>query len=291
MVKRKIRKRKTNPKKQKHGVTKKPKRVLVISDLHVGSSTALCSQKPIIADLGTFYTPNGLQKIFFKAWSDMIKELKGPVDLLVVNGECIDGANVKQVGQQSWTTNIDDMMNDAKKLIEMIPYKKVLILRGSGYHEQVDGTNFEEIMADKLRDCVKYKAYGGEGKTDYFAFVKIYGKTFNFTHHIGFSKSEAYRTTALAREMVGMHFQHDKLGRADIFVRSHVHYFTHVEFTHTHGVTTPCWKYPDAHLFRGGLAGTTADIGMVEFVIEPNGKILFEKYIAEIEYKPKILEL
>ena len=39
------------------------------------------------------------------------------------------------------------------------------------------------------------------------------------------------------------------------------------------------------------LAGTTADIGMVEFVIEPNGKILFEKYIAEIEYKPKILEL
>lgn len=284
-------KRRVTQAKVKRRKLRKPKRVMVISDLHVGSATAVCSAKPIISDLGTYYTPNKLQKTFFKAWKDMIKSIEGTVDLLVINGECIDGANVKQVGQQSWTTNIDDMMNDAKKLIEMIPYKKVLILRGSNYHEQVDGTNFEEIMADKLRGCVKYRAYGGEGKTDYFAFVKIYGKVFNFTHHIGFSKSEAYRTTALAREMVGMHFQHDKLGRADIFVRSHVHYFNHIEFTHTHGCTTPSWKYPDSHLFRGGLAGTTADIGSVMFTIHPDGKIGFDKYIAEIDYKPKVLEL
>lgn len=284
-------KRRVTQAKVKRRKLRKPKRVMVISDLHVGSSTAVCSEKPIISDLSTYYVPNKLQKTFFKAWKDMIKSIDGTVDLLVINGECIDGANKKQLGQQSWTTNIDDMMNDAKKLIEMIPYKKVLILRGSGYHEQVDGTNFEEIMADKLRDCIKYKAYGGEGKTDYFAFVKIYGKVFNFTHHIGFSKSEAYRTTALAREMVGMHFQHDKLGRADIFVRSHVHYFNHIEFTHTHGCTTPAWKYPDQHLFRGGLAGTTADIGSVMFTIHPDGKIGFDKFIAEIDYKPKVLEL
>ena len=284
-------KRKTTQAKVKRRKLKKPKRVMVISDLHVGSSTAVCSEKPIISDLSTYYVPNKLQKTFFRAWKDMIKSIHGTIDLLVINGECIDGANVKQLGQQSWTTNIDDMMNDAKKLIEMIPYTKVLILRGSGYLEQVDGTNFEELMADKLRDCIKYKAYGGEGKTDYFAFIKIYGKTFNFTHHIGFSKAEAYRTTALAREMVGMHFQHDKLGRADIMVRSHVHYFTHVEFTHTHGCTTPAWKYPDSHLFRGGLAGTTADIGSVMFTIHPNGKVEFEKYIAEIDYKPKVLNL
>ena len=95
----------------------------------------------------------------------------------------------------------------------------------------------------------------------------------------------------MAREMVGMHFQHDKLGRADIFVRSHVHYFNHIEFVHTHGCTTPAWKYPDQHLFRGGLAGTTADIGAVAFVIHSNGDVDFEKYIAEIDYKPKVLEI
>lgn len=272
-------------------MSRSSKRVVIVSDLHDGSSTALCSPNPIHSDLNTEYKPNALQKTLWGAWGDCIDDLTGKPDLLVVNGECVDGANTKQVGQQTWSTNLDDQMNDAKVCLDEIPYKKIMLLRGSGYHEQVDGTNFEEIMAGKLRNCIRYKAYGGQGSTDYFAFVDIYGKIFNFTHHIGFSKSEAYRTTALAREMVGMHFQHDKLGRADVFVRSHVHYFTHVEFTHTHGVTTPAWKYPDAHLFRGGLAGTTADIGMVEFIIEPNGKIIFEKHIAEINYKPKVYKL
>jgi hypothetical protein len=279
------------PKVKHWGRFETPKRILIVSDLHVGSTTALCSEHPVTSDLGTTYNPNPLQKQLFRAWKDMIKALKGTVDLLVVNGECIDGANVKQVGQQSWTTNLEDQMNDAKKLIEMIPYRKVLLLRGSGYHVQVDGTNFEEIMASKLKNVVKYKAYGGQGSTDYFAFVKIYGKVFNFTHHIGFSKAEANRTGALAKEMKGMHFQHDTLGRADGFIRSHAHYFVHVEFANTHGVITPAWKFPDAHLFRGGLAGTVPDVGAVEFRVYKDGTIEFEKYIAEINIKAKVIDI
>src|SRR5207302_1646094 len=38
---------------------------------------------------------------------------------------------------------------------------------------------------------------------------------------------------SLAREMAALHFMKDKLGKIDVFVRSHVHYFVHVEFTHT----------------------------------------------------------
>lgn len=291
-LKNKIKHSLTKTPKVKHwGRFEKSKRILVVSDLHVGSSTALCSEHPIISDLGTTYNPNPLQKQLFRAWKDMIKSLKGTVDLLVVNGECIDGANVKQVGQQSWTTNLEDQMNDAKKLIEMIPYRKVLLLRGSNYHDQIDGTNFEEIMASKLKNIVKYKAYGGKGSTDYFAFVKIYGKVFNFTHHIGFSKAEANRTGALAKEMKGMHFQHDTLGRADCFIRSHAHYFVHVEFANTHGVITPAWKFPDAHLFRGGLAGTVPDVGAILFDVYKDGTIKFEKYIAEINVKAKVIDI
>ena len=134
----------------------------------------------------------------------------------------------------------------------------------------------------------KYKAFGGSGYTDYYALVDIYGKRFNFTHHVGFNKWAAYRTTALAREMAGMVFERDKMGKADVIVRSHVHYFVHVEFTNTHGFTTPAWKFPDAHLFRGGTAGTTPDIGMVEVIIEPNGDLLVEKHIKELNIKPLV---
>ena len=273
------------------GRQEKPYRILVVSDLHVGSATAICTEHPVISDLGTTYNPNSMQRGLLRAWKDMIKDLHGPIDLLVVNGECIDGANVKQVGQQSWTTNLEDQMLDAKKLIEMIPYKKVLLLRGSNYHDQVDGTNLEEVMASKLRNVQKYKAYGGQGATDYFAFVEIHGKVFNFTHHIGWSRAEANRTGALAKELKGMHFQHDTLGRSDVAIRSHAHYFVHVEFANTHGVVTPAWKFPDGFLFKGGLAGTIPDIGAVEFRIYEDGVIEFQKYIAKIGMKAKVIHL
>ena len=273
------------------GVRGVPFRILVISDLHVGSTTALCSERPVISDQNTYYVPNEMQRVLLKAWKDMIKEAtrQGGIDLLVINGECVDGANLKQAGQQTWSSNLDDQMNDSKKLIDMIPYKQVMILRGSNYHDQIDGTNLEEIMASKLRDVIPYKAYGGEGKTDYFAYIKIHGKIFNFTHHIGFSRQKTNRANAMAREMKAMHFQHDTLGRADVFIRSHVHYLVHVEFSNTHGVITPCWKYPDAFLFKGGLAGTTPDIGAVWFNVFKNGDIDFDKFIAEISLKPLVV--
>ena len=178
-------------------------------------------------------------------------------------------------------------MRDAEKLIRDIHYDKLLFVRGSGYHVQIDGTNFEEVMANRM-DAMRYKSYGGQGATDNYAFVECYGKMFNFAHHVGFNKWAAYRTTAIARELAGMHFEKDKLHSADVVVRSHVHYFVHVEFVNTHGVSTPAWKFPDSHLFRGGVAGTTPDIGSVEFIIEPNGEILVNKHIAKIDLKPLV---
>ena len=40
--------------------------------------------------------------------------------------------------------------------------------------------------------------------------------------------------------------------------------------------------------FRGGVAGTTPDVGMIEFIIESNGKIEVVKHIAELDIKPLV---
>ena len=268
-------------------MSKKSKRLLFVSDLHVGGGTAVCSTEPVISELGTTYQPNNLQVALNQAWYQCIDDLSGKADLVVVNGEPCDGANKRQVGQQSWTTNIQDQINDAEKLLNDIPYDKIMFVRGSGYHVQQDGTNFEEVLAQQM-GAEKYKAFGGQGLTDYYALVEMYGKIFNFTHHIGYNKWAAYRTTALAREMAGMVFEKDKMGHADVIVRSHVHYFVHIEFVHTHGLTTPAWKFPDAHLFRSGVAGTTPDIGMVEVIVEPNGELQIIKHIIPLEIKPLV---
>ena len=267
--------------------SKSSKSVLLVSDMHIGSSTALCSEEPEIADLGTTHNPNKLQKELYSVWQECIDELHQKPTVLVINGEPCDGGNPKGLGKQSWTTNLQDQLIDAKKLIDLIKYDHLLINRGSGYHVDQQGTNFEEIFA-RMMKADRYKAYGGSGYTDYYSIFDIHNQVFNISHHVGFNKWAAYRTTALAREMAGMVFEKSKLGSFAVLARAHVHYFLHIEFPHTHGVITPAWKYPDGHLFRGGVAGTTPDIGMIEVIVESNGKIIVEKHIAEMEIKPII---
>ncbi len=270
------------------GRSKSSKTILNLADVHDGATTSVCSPEPYINDLNTTFKPNKLQKALYDIWESIPDSLsKKKTDLIVINGEPVDGANKKGLGQQSWTTNLWDQSEDFMKLMKVHRYDNILFTRGSGYHVQIDGTNIEEIIAKQM-NALKYKAYGGEGATDYYAFVEAYGKMFNFTHHVGFNKWAAYRTTALAREMAGMVFENNKLHKSDVIVRSHVHYFVHVEFVNTHGCTTPAWKFPDGHLFRGGVAGTTPDIGAVEFIIEPNGEVIVKKHITEVEMKPLV---
>ena len=257
--------------------------------MHVGSSVSVCSEKPVTTNLDTEYNPNKLQKELLSAWIECNDEIQQKPNLLIVNGEPCDGGNKKQLGNQSWTTNLQDQLDDAEKLLNLIKHDKLLFVRGSGYHVNQDGTNFEEIIAKQMK-ADRYRAFGDlrRGYTDDYALVSLHGKLFNFTHHVGFNKWAAYRTTALARQMAGIVFERDKIGKADVIVRSHVHYFVHVEFTHTHGFTTPAWKFPDSHLFRGGTAGTTPDIGMVEVIVESNGDINVVKHIAELQIKPLV---
>ena len=275
------------------GRSKSSKTIVMASDIHDMSKLAVCSKEPYNSELDQICKLTGLQKGLNEAWvtgTEEIADDHGKVDLVVYNGEPIDGANKKQLGNQSWTTNLEDGMLDFMKLDKHFKRKDCLFTRGSGYHTQVDGTNVEEILANRM-GALKYKAWGGEGYSDAFANVSIYGKVFNFSHHIGYSKSMAYRSTALAREMANLHFEDDKLGHIDVAVRSHVHYFWHNESVNRHGIITPAWKFPDYHLFRGGVAGTTPDIGFVTCTVEPNGELSFKKYIKQIKVKPRVLQI
>ena len=275
------------------GRSKSSKTVIMISDIHDMSKLAVCSKEPYNSELDQICKLTGLQKGLNQAWTQCANEIKdkyGKVALTVYNGEPIDGANKKQLGQQSWTTNVEDGMLDFMKLDKEISRDKVLFVRGSGYHTTIDGTNIEEILADRM-GAIRAKPWGGQGYTDAYSMVEIYGKVFNFSHHIGYSKQQAYRGTALAREMANFHFEDDKLGRVDVVVRSHVHYYWHQESVNRHGVITPAWKFPDYHLFRGGVAGTTPDIGMVTCTVEPNGDMIFDKFIKQIEVKPRVVHI
>jgi len=255
--------------------------------MHVGSKLAVCTPHPELKD--GEYRPNHLQKRLYSIWEETIDEFQQKPKFKVINGEPFDGPNRRNVGRQSWTTDMAAQLIDAENLVEMIPGQETILVQGSGYHVDSEGTSYEDIFGKAIR-AKKYGSYIGAGYADDFCQLRLNNKLFNITHHVGFARWAAYRTTALAREMAALQFMKDKLGKVDIIVRSHVHYFVHVEFTHTHGFTNPAWKFPDKYLYRGGMGGVLPDIGCVEVIIEPNGKILIEKHIAELKIKPGIIE-
>ena len=266
-------------------MSKGSKSLVIFSDIHVGSDRAVCPSDPEDPN----YKPNKFQKLLFEMWNEGIDELQQKPRFKVINGEPFDGPNRKSLGRGQSTTNMDYQMADAEKLIKLIPGEETILLQGSGYHVDSEGTSYEQIFGRMIK-ARKYSTYFNPSFAEDFAQIRLNGKLFSFTHHIGFARWAAYRTTALAREMAAMHFVNEKLDHPSIIVRSHVHYWVMVRFTHTFGFTTPAWKYPDKHLYRGGMGGVLPDIGCVEVIVEPNGKVIIEPHIAEIKVRPEIIE-
>ena len=291
--------------KQVKGRSKSSKSVLFLSDLHVGSAYALCSPEPVISENGTTHRPNKLQKKLYETWEWCKDSLAQKPLVLCLNGDAIDGANVKQSGQQSWSTNINDQLEDVSILLKEIPYQYFVMTRGSGYHVQKDATAYEETLAEMM-GAVSYSSYFGRDivnmsdwdknghikpRTDYLLFFSVNGRGFSVTHHIGFTRWFSYQPTALAREMANLEYLTGKYWKEEdhpTFVcRSHTHYYVQVRYSTTCGFTTPAWKFPDAHLFRGGLSGTAPSVGVVEVIIEPNGKWQVEPHLLTNEKYPK----
>ena len=253
--------------------------------------TAICSEHPEIVETGSIYKPNPLQKTLLSIWKDSIDDLQQKPNLCVINGEPVDGANKKQLGNQSWSTNLYDQAMDAQKLLSMIPAKEFLFVRGSGYHVQLDGTPVENFVSSGMKG-VKYSTVTGKKSNAwYWADVDINGKLFSFTHHMPYAKFFAYRATPLAKEMALMALDKGRSRKYDVIVRSHVHYYMEVRSAHTIAFTTPAWKYPDGHLTRGGLGGIYPDIGMMEVIVEPNGEIIVRRHTTEVKTPMEIYKV
>lgn len=261
------------------------KSLVVYSDIHIGSKRSVCSNDPESQD----YKPNPFQKTLWSIWNETIDEITQRPRFKVINGEPFDGVNSKSNGRGQWTVSMEQQINEAEKLLKLIKGDEFVFVQGSGYHVDEKGTNYENILAKTL-NARKYSTWFNDEFSEDFCQIRLNGVLFNITHHIGFARWAAYRTTALAREMAALHFMKQSLGDIGVMVRSHVHYWVHIEFTHTHGFTTPAWKYPDKHLFRGGMGGVIPDVGCVEVIVEPNGKVIVEKHIATIKQKPNVIE-
>ena len=110
---------------------KKMRRVLIISDLHCGHFAGLT---PPSWHHSPSSTSDPLQQRFLEfckfsygKFYKIVKSLQ-PIDVLMVNGDCVDGLGRRSGGTELWTTDVDRQCDMATEIIKFIKAKKIIII-------------------------------------------------------------------------------------------------------------------------------------------------------------------
>lgn len=255
-------------------------RILVINDIHDGSIHAICSDDPIAE--GKHIKPNRSQRVLLKGWKKCCEELKdNPPDIIVINGEPIDGNNKKGFSKELWSQEAVDQVRDFVKLFNMIPqkkYTKTYLTRGSSYHVDIEGTPIEEFIGDYI-GAETYQNL----KSNYHLQMRVNGKLISFAHETGYSKNLPARGNRLVAEYTTHAATVDSKDRWNLSVRAHVHQIVERGIgTVWKGISCPAWKHSLGDYFeRHGPHGTPSDIGMTVIEVDEKGKISYEFLIPE----------
>lgn len=237
-------------------------------DLHIGNVGSLCTEEVIIEpdtpSKTSTYTANEIQRDILKKWETLCDEYQ-KCDLLLLNGDTIDGRNYKDTGLGTWTTDVQLQAEVLAELVSWLKPREVIATSGSPYHSDRN-PNMDKIACEMC---------GGTFKGGY-ASININGCRIHAQHKTTVSKSTwQYRATPIARAMVLAELASDVYGHYDIALKSHVHWFNYVGFSHSLGMVLPCWKAYDA-FGDTNIEFVDPAVGYVVFEIDHDGSYNFE---------------
>lgn len=264
------------------------KQVLVLSDLHCGHNFAPAHPDSEISMEDKTIELNKIQKQLWESWKVMVKQYVEP-DILVINGEPIQGADSPT---ENWTNNIIDQVEGAKLLIDMIKPKKIYLTRGSKWHVTL-GKNMQMNAEEYFGKIINAEKNDGR-RAPINLWLKVDGVIFNFAHKISVTRVPHYRSTAITREMFVAYVNQKHLHNARAIIRSHVHYFWHVESENHHGFITPPWQlkteFSEEFMGNGGVASLGAiRPRVVNGVFRWDAEI--DKFLVPVEgLRPRLVE-
>ncbi|MFA5316213.1 MAG: hypothetical protein WC369_02175 [Dehalococcoidales bacterium] len=151
-------------------------------------------------------------------------------DILMVNGDCIEGRQERQGGAEIVTNDRNVQSEMAEYCIRQWAAKKVLMTYGTKYHVGDQAEDFEYNIAKEIGAKI-------EGRL----FFEVEGMTIDARHKVGSSSIPHGRATSLLRDMMWnlVKSAEEEEPRAQIIVRSHVHYNIWIEQPGRIMFTTP----------------------------------------------------
>lgn len=241
-----------------------------VSDLHVGSTVAICPPSGIALEDGGRYTPNVAQVWIWDQWMRYRAVLAGYKRsgwkvVLIVNGEFIDGLHHES---SQLAANSPEIMASAavEVMMPMVNTCDVLyVTRGTEAHSgkgaASDYAIARELGAVRDPDSGQCAAYQWR--------IDVGGVIVDAAHHVTGGSRMTTRGNNIRAEM-----QDALLANVapDIMIRSHVHTYadTGRMFWPRQGVVTPAWQLKTAFTHRVTRL-PAREVGGVVFEIE-NGQ-------------------
>ena len=205
----------------------KTKRVLILSDFHCGHEVGLTPPK---WNVGQTDDPMvGYRSTLWSRFKDLLRDVGKP-DILVLNGDLIDGRGEKSGNVELLVLDRLDQVNMASEIVGEVGAKTVIMTRGTDYHvglsESFENQIAANVGAERIGDVVN---------------VDVNGLLMNFRHHVGGSQTPLGRASNLLRESVWntLWSVRQEFPLADVLVRSHVHYHSFVGGPGWLALTTP----------------------------------------------------
>lgn len=252
----------------------KTRRIILIGDPHCGHLTGL--------------TPSDYQidcKAFAEfrreswVWFCNVIELMKPFDYAIYNGDMIDGKQSKSGGLELLYPDRFDQVKMAVEIAQRINANKSVVIRGTKYHVGSE-ENFEDDFAYRINAPVFDRFLGDIG-----------GKIFDIRHKIGRSSIPHGRMTPLSRQVLWSRLKAEKDGiKADVIIRSHVHYHVFLEENGVMAMTLPALQ--GASAYGAQECDGEVDYGIIILDIEPDGNILKRKFLPKLaSLQPQMMEI
>lgn len=267
------------------------KAVVVASDLHCGSTVALCGNGPIELADNQIYMPSKQQKWLYEnwklawAWVAELLRREGIEDwMLALNGDLVDGDHhqTHQIISKSSYLQTKILHDVMRHPLDLEP-TKVLVVRGTEAHVGKGGSS-EESFAQAL----KHEGFDViPSSVDVFSHwhkdLDINGCLMDFTHHGQMGHRPWTRLNAanrLAAEVIIE--RHNEGSRIpDIVWRSHYH--RHLDSYNAHRVRviqTGAWQLRTSYVSKKHPEGL-ADIALHVAIVNEDGSYEVHHHIIK----------
>lgn len=251
--------------------------MVLISDMHCGSSYGLTPPEFFESK---FHKRERMQQEAWESYRSITETWRAP-DILILNGDAIEGLQSKQGGAELVVTDRLKQVEIAVDCLKLWHAKQIFMTYGTKYHvgEQAEDFEYQIAKHPDIQATI-------EGRL----FLDIEGMTFDIRHKVGSSSIPHGRATAVIKEMMWDLIE-EAVGTGphiDVVVRSHAHYHIWVEDPDKVMIITP-----GLQLKRGrfGSRECTGAIhwGAIRLTVDKGQIINKEKLICKLDAnRPKL---